>query len=197
MLNVQPPEVREVLLSTSILEHVSADAAVELTGDERAAGIMTALVRANAFIQPLGSGRYRYHTLFGEVLRLKLRREHPDRVVALHQRAARWCQRNGLLTDAVRHAAQAGDWPLAAGMVIDGLAIGQIIEPRGDHCLAEEFASMPPGQAWTGPQPHLVAAAIALSAGRHQSSASALNAADSILERLPADQEAAAGWPPR
>ena len=191
VLNVQPPEVRDVLLSTSILDHVSADAAVELTGDERAAGIMTALVRANAFIQPLGSGRYRYHTLFGEVLRLKLRREHPDRVVALHQRAARWCQRNGLLTDAVRHGAQAGDWPLAAGLVIDGLAIGQIIEPRGDHCLAEEFASMPPGQAWTGPQPHLVAAAIALSAGRHQSSASALNAADSILERLPADQEAA------
>ena len=191
VLNVQPPEVRDVLLSTSILDHVSADAAVELTGDERAAGIMTALVRANAFIQPLGSGRYRYHTLFGEVLRLKLRREHPDRVVALHQRAARWCQRNGLLTDAVRHGAQAGDWPLAAGLVIDGLAIGQIIEPRGDHCLAEEFASLPPGQAWTGPQPHLVAAAIALSAGRHQSSASALNAADSILERLPADQEAA------
>ena len=191
VLNVHPPEVRDVLLSTSILDHVSADAAVELTGNERAAGIMTALVRSNAFIQPLGSGRYRYHTLFGEVLRLKLRREHPDRVVALHQRAARWCQRNGLLTGAVRHGAQAGDWPLAAGLVIDGLAIGQIIEPRGDRCLAEEFASMPPGQAWTGPQPHLVAAAIALSAGRHQSSASALNAADSILERIPADQEAA------
>jgi LuxR family maltose regulon positive regulatory protein len=191
VLNVLSPEVREVLLSTSILDHVSADAAVELTGNERAAGIMTALVRANAFIQPLGSGRYRYHTLFGEVLRLKLRREHPDRLVALHQRAARWCQRNGLLTGAVRHAAQAGDWPLAAGLVIDGLAIGQVIEPRGDHCLAEEFASMPPGQAWTGPQPHLVEAAMALSASRHQSSASALNAADGILERLPADQEAA------
>ena len=40
VLNVQPPEVREVLLSTSILEHVSADGAVELTGDEHAAGIL-------------------------------------------------------------------------------------------------------------------------------------------------------------
>ena len=90
VLNVQPPEVRDVLLSTSILEHVSADAAVELTGDERAAGILTALARANAFIQPIGSGWYRYHTLFAEVLRLKLRREYPDRVAALHQRAARW-----------------------------------------------------------------------------------------------------------
>jgi LuxR family transcriptional regulator, maltose regulon positive regulatory protein len=190
VLKVQPPEVRDVLLSTSILKHVSVDAVVELTGDERAAGILSALVHANAFIQPLGAGRYRYHTLFGEMLRLKLRREHPDRVAALHQRAARWYQRNGLLTDAVRHAAQAGDWQLAAGMVIDSLAIGQIIEPRPGQSLAEEFASMPPGQAWTGPQPHLVLAAIAISAGRHESSASELSAADSLLEHLPADQEA-------
>ena len=190
VLKVQPPEVRDVLLSTSILEHVSADAVVELTGDERAAGILRALVRANAFIQPLGAGRYRYHTLFGEVLRLKLRREYPERVAVLHQRAARWYERNGLLTEAVRHAAQAGDWLLAAGMVIDGLAIGQIIEPRGARSLAEEFASMPPGQAWTEPQPHLVLAAAALSAGRHESCASSLNAADSLLEHLPADQEA-------
>jgi LuxR family transcriptional regulator, maltose regulon positive regulatory protein len=191
VLNVQPPDAREVLLTTSILDHVSADAAVELTGNERAAGIMTALVRTNPFVQPLGSGRYRYHTLFGEVLRLKLRRENPDRVTDLHQRAARWYARNGLLTDAVRHAAQAGDWPLAAGLVIDGLAIGQIIELQGGHRFADDFASMPPGQGWTVPQPHLVSAAVALSAGQHESAVSALNAADRLLADSPADQEVA------
>ncbi|MGH3151505.1 MAG: hypothetical protein ACRDOB_12370, partial [Streptosporangiaceae bacterium] len=167
VLNALPPEVREVLFSTSILEHVSADAAVELTGAEQAAGILTALVRTNAFIQPIGSRRYRYHPLFAEVLRLKLRRDYPDRVAILHQRAARWYQRNGLLTDAVRHAAQAGDWPLAAAAVIDGMAIGQILEPRGSQSLAEEFARMPPDEAWSVPQPHLVLAAVALSAGRY------------------------------
>ena len=145
VLDVQPPGVREVLLSTSILELVSADAAVDLTGDEQAAGILMALVHTNGFVQPIGSEWYRYHTLFAEMLRLKLRQEYPDRVAALHQRAARWYERNGLLTDAVRHAAQAGDWQLAADMVIDQLAIGQIIEPRGDQCLAEEFAGMPRG----------------------------------------------------
>jgi LuxR family maltose regulon positive regulatory protein len=191
VLNVQPPEVRDVLLSTSILEQVSADAAVELAGDERAAGILPALARANAFVQPLGSGWYRYHTLLAEVLRLKLRSEYPDRVAGLHRRAARWYERNGLLTDAVRHAAQAGDWQLAAGMVIDDLAISQIIEPGEGQSLAAEFRSMPHDQAWAEPQPHLVVAAVALSAGRPESSAAALDAADGILERLPADQEAA------
>ena len=191
VIKVQPPEVREVLLSTSILEHFSTDAAVELAGDEQAAGIITGLMRENAFVQSIGSGQYRYHTLFAEVLRLKLRRECPDRVTALHQRAARWYERNGLLTDAVRHAAQAGDWQLAASMVIDKSAIGQIIEPGDGHGLAEELASMPADQAWAMPHPHLVLAAIELSAGRHESSVSELNAADSLLEHLPADQEAA------
>ena len=190
VLNVQPPEVREVLLSTSILEHVSADAAVDLTGNEQAAGILMALVRTNAFVQPIGSGWYRYHTLFAEMLRLKLRHEHPDRVVILHQRAARWYERNGLLTDAVRHASRAGDWQLAAGLVIDQLAVGQIIEPRDRQGLAEEFADMPLDRAWTRPQPPLISAALALSAGRYEPCAAALDAADDLLQRFPADQQA-------
>ena len=189
VLNAQSPQVRDVLLCTSILEQVSADAAVDLTGDEQAAEILMALVHANAFVQPIGSGWYRYHTLFAEVLRLKLRYKYPDRVAGLHQRAARWHARNGLLTDAVWHAARAGDWPLAAGLVIDDLAIGQIIEPWGGRGLAEEFATMPPMQDWDEPQPHLVSAAIALSSGRYESCAAALNAADALLKRLPADQE--------
>ena len=191
VLDVQPPEVRDVLLSTSILEHVSADAAVDLTGNEQAAGILMALVRTNAFVQPIGSGWYRYHNLFAEMLRLRLRHEYPDRVTALHQRAARWYERNGLLTDAVRHASRAGDWQLAAAMVIDQLAIDQILEPRDGQCLADEFATMPLGQSWTGPQPHLVSALVALSAGQHESCAVALDAAEGLLQRLPADQEAA------
>jgi LuxR family maltose regulon positive regulatory protein len=191
VLGGQPPEVREVLLCTSILEQVSAEAAVAVAGNDRAAGILMALVRANAFIEPAGSGRYRYHPLFAEVLRRELRREHPDRMAALHCRAARWYGRASLLTDAVRHAARAGDWQLAASLVIDDLAIGQLLEPAGGHHLAGEFRGMPPGQAWAGPEPHLVWAAVALSAGRPESSGAALAAADGILQRAPADQQAA------
>ena len=191
VLNTQPPEVRDILLSTSILEHVNAQAASELAGTEQAGRILPALAHANAFVQPTGSGWYRYHTLFAEVLRLTLSREQPDRVAPLHRRAASWYARNGQLTDAVRHAGDAGDWPLASRIVIDGLAIGEIIEPQRRPSLAGEFARMPPGQAWTEPAPHLVCAAVALSAGRPESFATALDAAEGILERLPADQEAA------
>jgi LuxR family transcriptional regulator, maltose regulon positive regulatory protein len=189
VLSAQPPEVQDVLLCTSILEQFSADAAVALAGDERAADMLRALADANAFVQPMESGWYRYHTLFAEVLRLKLQRRYPGKDAELHRRAARWYAQNGLVTDAARHAARAGDWPLAAGLVVDQLAIGQIIEPQPGRSLAAEFASMPPGQTWTGPQPHLVVAAMALSAGQLERCAVALDTADSILERFPADQE--------
>jgi LuxR family transcriptional regulator, maltose regulon positive regulatory protein len=185
------PEFREVLLSTSILEHVNTEAASELTGNEQAGAILSTVARANAFVQPTGCGWYRYHTLFAEVLRLALRREYPDRIAALHRRAARWYERSSMLTAAVQHATQAGDWQLAATMVIDALAISEIIEPRSSPSLAGEFRRMPRGEAWAGPQPYLVAAAIELADGRYDFSAAALDAGEGMLAPLPADEEAA------
>jgi LuxR family maltose regulon positive regulatory protein len=192
VLNTQPPEVRELLLSTCLLEHVNADLAGELAGSAQAGRVLADLAHANAFVQPIGHGWYRYHTLFAEMLRLTLRLEGPDRSAALHRQAARWYERNGQLTDAVRHATEAGDWQLAASMVVDGLAIGEIIEPAESPSLADEFAGMPPGERWPEPQPYLVCAAVDLSAGRPEPAAAAVDAAEKILDRLPADQEAAA-----
>jgi LuxR family transcriptional regulator, maltose regulon positive regulatory protein len=191
VLNAQPPQVRELLLSTSILEQVSDEAACELTGLPQAPGILQDLARANAFVEPTGGGWYRYHTLFAEMLRLKLRHEHPGRVPSLHRRAAGWHERSGRIADAVRHAVAAGDWPLAARVAVDGLAVGEIIEPRDSRSLASEFRDMPHGAAWTEPQPYLVGAAAALSAGRAEASAAALRAAEALLERVPEAQQAA------
>ncbi len=189
VLSTQPPEAQEILLSTSILEQVSPETASELVGNAQAARMLPALARANTFIQPIGSGWYRYHPLFAEVLRLKLRLKYPERVPDLHRRAARLWQQNGSLTNAVRHAARAGDWQLAASMVIDGLAIIEIIEPQRDPSLASEFSSMPDSGVWDGPQPYLVSAAVSLARGDRESCAAALATADAMLARLPSDLE--------
>jgi len=191
VLGPQSPEAREVLLQVSILDRVNAEVASELTGNGQAGWILTALAHANAFVQPVGGGWYRFHTLLAEMLRRQLRLESPRQVPALHRRAARWHARNGRLADAVRHAAQASDWSLAAGMVIDGLAIGEIIEPRRGRSLADEFAAMPYGEAWAEPAPYLVSAAIALSAGQPEAATAALDAAEKTFARLPAGHEGA------
>jgi LuxR family transcriptional regulator, maltose regulon positive regulatory protein len=185
VLNAQPPAIRDLLLRTSILDSFDTDIANELSGSV-AGRDLSDLVRANAFVLPAGSGWYRYHSLFADVLRLKLRHEQPGLVPELHRRAAGWYRRHGSLTQAVRHAAAAGDWQLAAQIVVGELAVGQLTEPRGDHPLADEFTRMPPGQTWARPEPHLVAAALALAEdgpGRAE-----LSAAEGMLGGLPPAQ---------
>ncbi len=185
-LNNQPPEIRDLLLKTSILDRVNSGIAGELTGHEQAS-TLAALVRANAFVQPLGNGWYRYHSLFAEVLRLKLRLECPGEMPDLRRRAARWYQVNGLLLDAVRQAVAAEDWPLAAQMVLDELAIGQLSEPHDP--LADCFRQMPYNPTWTGPQSALIAAALALADLAPVAACAALDVAEEILGRLPDDTE--------
>ena len=197
VLNAQPAPVRDMLLRTSVLDSFSADLACELTGDQRWADALPALARANAFVRPLGHGWYRYHSMFATVLRLKLRIECRGQLTDLYQRAARWCLSNGRLGEAVRYAVESGDWPLAAGMVVDEFAIGQLIEPRGHQPLAEAFKGMPQDKAWTQPEPLLVQAATRLRQGGEEAATAPLDAAESIIEHLPAGTISRPGWPRR
>lgn len=192
VLNAHPPEVQDVLLSTSILEHVHPDAASELAGNDKAGRVLLDAAESNAFIQPLESGWYRYHQVFADVLRLKLRRKRPERVPDLHRRAARWFAGHGRLAEAVRHAAQAGDWDLAATVVVDALAAGEIAGPQSEPSLGGEFARMPGGETWKTAPPYLIVAAQALSADQPGSAMTALDAADGLLGQLPAGQAVAA-----
>ena len=147
------------------------------------------LARTNAFVRAVGPGVYRYHPLFGSVLRLKLRRESPGQVPALHRRAAQWYWRRGSLGEAVRHAADSGDWQLAARMVVDDLAIGQLIDPRGAQPLTDEFRRLPPAPPGAGPEVLLVAAAMELGTVAGHPEGTALAAAEAILEHRPAGED--------
>ena len=189
VLNAQPALVRDFLLRTSILDRVNADIAGALSDDRQAADLLPALAAANAFVRPLGHGWYRYHSLFADILRLKLRREYPGQLPDLHRQAAGWYRRNGYLADAVRHAGAAADWPLAARMVLDDLAIGQLLEPHDEHSLADEFGPMPANPEGVQPQLRLVAAAIELASGADAAGGTSLRAAESMLEHLPAHDE--------
>jgi LuxR family maltose regulon positive regulatory protein len=188
VLNAQPADVRNFLLRTSILDRVCAGLASELSDDQPAPDALPALARANAFVLTLGHGWYRYHSLLAAILRLKLRREYPALVPDLHLRAARWYRRSGLLAEAVRHAGEAGDWPFAARMIVEELAVGRLIEPRGDDRLADGFRRMP--HDLTAPQPLLVDAAIELSRGHDDRAGACLGAAERMLGRLPVGTDA-------
>jgi LuxR family maltose regulon positive regulatory protein len=90
VLNAQPAHIRDFMLRTSILDRINENVAAELTGVGPDAAVLADLARAKALVQRDDRGLYRYHSLFAAVLRLKLRREHPDQVADLYLRAARW-----------------------------------------------------------------------------------------------------------
>jgi len=77
------------------------------------------LEQANLFTIPLDDERrwYRYHHLFAEFLRSRLEYTQPDRIPELHRRAAEWCERNGLVAEAVPHALATQDWERAARLI--------------------------------------------------------------------------------
>ena len=189
VLNRQPAPVRDLLLRTSILDRVNVELAGELAGEGETGEIIPALAQANAFVQPIGHGWYRYHSLFADVLRLKLRHESPHTVTQLRRRAARWLWRNGALLEAVGQAAAAGDWPLAARIAVEELAVGTLLDPRAGEPFADAFRPMPAELAPEEPPPLIVAAAMALRQARDDAGLRRLARAERLLERLPADAE--------
>jgi LuxR family maltose regulon positive regulatory protein len=111
VLDRQPDRVQGFLLQTSILERLSGPLCDAVTGDADGQDMLEELERANLFLVPLDEARrwWRFHQLFGDLLRARLQRAEGARVPELHRRAAAWCEQHGLIDEAIRHAVASGD----------------------------------------------------------------------------------------
>src|ERR1700750_2407949 len=116
MLERQPDDVQDLLLRSSLLDQVNGELADVLTGRPGSERILLALEDANAFVVSLDPGRtwFRFHQLFGDLLRLELRRTFPEDMPPLRGGAAACFPRHGQVIDAIRHTQAAADWPEAA-----------------------------------------------------------------------------------
>ncbi|MEV0522330.1 LuxR C-terminal-related transcriptional regulator [Streptomyces sp. NPDC050439] len=188
VLDLQPAGMRRLLLTTSVLDRMNAELAVELSGED-AGRHFASLVRENSFLQPMGQGWYRCHQMFADVLRMCLRHEKPGLVAPLHRRAAAWLGEHGLLADAVRHLLAAGDWDQTGRLVVDRLAIGQVLGLTRLR-LPAELTGRPPAPPSTGdPEPPLLAAAVARARDDDPLCCRYLDLSDGLLADLPADEE--------
>ncbi|HEX9370311.1 MAG TPA: LuxR C-terminal-related transcriptional regulator, partial [Roseiflexaceae bacterium] len=133
----QPPHIQTFLLQTSILDRMcgplcdalllggaggtTAEAPHDVAPtDSFSQVLLEQLERANVFVVPLDDERrwYRYHHLFGEMLRERLLRGAGQAAIAtLHQRASAWYEQSGLIDEAIRHALAAPDLEAAAALV--------------------------------------------------------------------------------
>ena len=124
LLSRLPPAEAEFLKYTSVLDRMCGglcDAVLETT---RSALTLESLEHKNCFVVPLDRRGewYRYHQLFGELLRKELERSEPAIVPELNRRAMAWCIANDLTEAAVVYGHAAGETDATAGLV-DRLAL--------------------------------------------------------------------------
>jgi LuxR family transcriptional regulator, maltose regulon positive regulatory protein len=187
MLERQPAEVQDLLLRVSLLDRVNGELADLLTGRPGSERILLELEDANAFVVSLDPERtwFRFHQLFGDLLRLELRRRLPAEMPALHRRAAAWFARQGQVVDAIRHTQAAGDWPQAARLLADhAFSLTLDGQARTIEVLVRSF----PAGAAADPELALVRAGSDLLQGHLDEAAAHLAVATSYAGTTPPDR---------
>lgn len=124
VLSRQTDQIQSFLLATSILERFSANLCNALLDIDNAREILSQLEEANLFLVPLDNKGewYRYHHLFGEMLRNRLERQRPDDIPVLLQRAMDWHAQHNSTEAAINYALE-GQYFAEAATLIAGIAL--------------------------------------------------------------------------
>jgi LuxR family maltose regulon positive regulatory protein len=154
VLGRQSPASREFMLRTSVTTSLTGALADALTGDDGTGSrILERLSRETGLVDPLGADLdgYRYHPMLREVLAAELRRELPHEVPQLLHRAASWHAERGHAVEAVRLAADAGDWDQGARLLAEAgagvLSTGRLASAGPGAATAAVSDAIPDGPA--------------------------------------------------
>jgi len=112
-------EVRDFLVSTSVLEDLTPDLAAAVTGRDDAGALLEALSSDNAMVtvDRVGPPTYRYHVLLRSYLSAMLESRSLRGAREVHARAARWYAAHDVPGQALRHAEAAGDLDLMSDVI--------------------------------------------------------------------------------
>jgi LuxR family maltose regulon positive regulatory protein len=166
VLTNQPAEVREFLLNTAILDRLCGPLCDAVRGASNSTLLLEQIESSNLFVIPLDSKRawYRYHHLFGELLRHELARSTPHSIPALHRRAADWYRDEGAIPEAIHHAIAAGD--LAEARELIAGAWNAYFNQGRLATVARWLDALPPAAVLADPRLCVARAWLALDTGR-------------------------------
>jgi LuxR family transcriptional regulator, maltose regulon positive regulatory protein len=121
VLDSQPPDVRRLLVHTSILDRVNGALGDLLTGDAGTVRHLSALADSGSFVIRLdGHGEwFRFHHLFADLLVAQLRHSEAAAIPGLHLLAADWYIENGHVVEAITHALATDDRDLATSLLVE------------------------------------------------------------------------------
>lgn len=131
VLSQQPDHLQDFLLQTSILNRMSGSLCNAVTGRTDGQTLLEQIERGNLFLISLDEERswYRYHHLFGDMLRRHLYQSNPHSSADLHHRASIWFEQSGWVSEAVEHALAGEDGERAAHLVE---RYGERLQLRGE-----------------------------------------------------------------
>lgn len=121
VLAVQPAETVAFLERSAVLYRMHAQLLDDLLETSDSGRRLTELEQSgNLFLIPIDgrTGWYRYHHLFGKVLRERLRTREPQVAQRLEERASALLMDRGDIDGAIRHAIAAGDSGRAADLIL-------------------------------------------------------------------------------
>jgi len=108
VLDRQPEQIRNFLLRTAIADRFTPSLCDTLMEDvsSKSGKIIEQVEMLGLFIIPLDHNRkwYRYHQLFADLLRYRLRQDDPSKFTELNGIASRWFEHQGLFEEAVKYA---------------------------------------------------------------------------------------------
>lgn len=139
----QSEALQRFLLETSVLERMNAAACHAVTGCGTSRQMLETLQAQNLFIVMLDDegNWFRYHHLFGDFLRSRLRQSDPQSWPVLNRRASEHFASEGLYGEAIDYALQAGDYPMMERLL--ETHIGKVLQ-RGEFAtLLRWFESVP------------------------------------------------------
>ena len=152
VLMTLPPESREVVARTSLLDRLTGESVNLLCDRKDGWLILERLAQQGVLLAPAPDCRsYRYHQLFADYLRERLARSDAVLFRDLHRRAAGWFVQQGEAVDALNHAILSDDEALIALVLED--AGGWRLIPAGLQMIVERsLARLPPAMIATRPR---------------------------------------------
>jgi LuxR family transcriptional regulator, maltose regulon positive regulatory protein len=186
VLQAQTYERRHMLLQMSVPDEMSADLIHALTGASNAQGILEDLERDSMFLVALDSNRewFRFHHLFRDLLRFRLRAEDPELESLLLHKAAEWHLQHGGADPAVECLLSARDWDAALELI---LLRGSEVFERGEMATVIRWLSNIP--EFVRADRHQVNLLLGLLKGMEGQAASA----EDIVRRISTDPTATRG----
>ena len=142
VLDQQPEETRNFLLTTSILQQITPEVAERLAGVHDGRRELVELEHRGLFTNRLDEERYRYHNLFREFLERRLIAERSDaEVVGLHIHAASYFETTEQWPEAIHHYLRAGLQRQAARLIAKH---GEEVVSSGRLGLVDEWLQQLP-----------------------------------------------------